>query len=228
MIAVLGAALLLCAGVAHARPAGTALHKDTATGAAYAGKFEVDVIKGSALTLAGKTTASCNDASFDGTSTADGATASIVDTLIEDTSDTVEESCPTSPAGRTIVWDLGLPWAGASIVYAKAGGADGVLNASGVQLRTTTSGTGSTLSCYYGGAGDKGRIVFALYNRDNATRPVTATDDLQAQLKNAVLTLDAARPSDTGCAPTLSLNGNFAVHGEATADVFTQKLYITG
>ncbi|MBO2458515.1 hypothetical protein [Actinomadura violacea] len=218
------AALALAAGPASA--ATTTIRQDTATGAPYAGNWQISTVgtlNFSTSFLGMNVTGTCDSARMQGTTTTAGAgelTAASIG------------ACHTSNGFSSPATDLdlgGVSDRSGQIAYAPVqGGRDGVITIGG-DLRITLKGQvlGLTVTCIYGfRTGGSDGLAFDVYNRDNPNRPLPA-DDLQGKSDAIQLVRETG---SSGLCPSSGTGSGAAIgRGESTAGsgVFDRKLYLT-
>ncbi|MEU9022886.1 hypothetical protein [Actinomadura sp. NPDC048394] len=218
------AALALAAGPAAA--ATTTIRQDTATGAPYAGNWQISTVgtlNFSTTFLGMNVTGTCDSARMQGTTTSAGAgelTAASIG------------ACHTSNGFSSPATDLdlgGVSDRSGQIAYDPVqGGRDGVI-AIGGDLRITLKGQvlGLTVTCVYGfRTGGADGLTFDVYNRDNPNRPLP-DDDLQGKSDAIQLVRESG---SSGLCPSSGTGSGAAVgRGESTAGsgVFDRKLYLT-
>ncbi|KAB2347495.1 hypothetical protein [Actinomadura rudentiformis] len=224
--------LAACAAIAvtalsavPATAATTTIHRDNATGAPYAGNWQISTVgplNFSITFLGAKVTATCEDAKLNGTVTAAGAGTLATGSVGACTASTGQ----TSPA---ITFE-NLQDVGGQVTYAPVqGGRDGTLAVTGnLNFKLEGEILGRVRTCYYGfRTGNSEGASFDIYNGDNPQRPVPSSNDVQGTLAN--ITLVRLPGSDWLCGSNGTGSGQAVARGETVSGsgVFDQRLYVT-
>ncbi|MBC6450179.1 hypothetical protein [Actinokineospora xionganensis] len=223
---VLFASFALIAPTATA--AGTTIHRDTATGAAYSGNVQGSLISATVKFESSAGNATCNRSSLTGSVNSDGSAANASNATFSDTSST-SGSCPNDQGGRTTITPTNLPWSGGNVTYApQAGGRDGTITLNNVSAKVDSSNSlGLRISCNFVGSGANNSVTGSVHNPDNANRPVSSVAQAQASFAAVGLRLTSG---STSCPSTATLTGTYKLLGEkqAGSGTYDQTLHITG
>ncbi|MBO2454231.1 hypothetical protein J4573_44590 [Actinomadura barringtoniae] len=218
------AAVLVASAAATSSAATTTIRSETATGAPYAGNWQVSTVGPVtfAITFLGiKVTGSCDNANLKGTVQSNGAGALTAASI---------GACKTSNGLSSPASDLGdLPSNTGQVTYAPvSGGRDGTLAINGnLTFKLEGDFLGKLRTCYYGfRTGGADGLAFDIYNRDNPNRPLPNDD---AQGKSTNITLVKLTGSDGLCPSNGTGSASAIARGESVAGSgnFDRKLYLT-
>ncbi|MFC0042728.1 hypothetical protein [Actinomadura rayongensis] len=223
-LSLVAAGAVVGATATAASAATTTVRQETATGAPYAGNWQVSTV--GAVTfgisfLGTNVTGTCDNAKLKGTITAAGTGALTAASI---------GACRTSNGISSPPTDLGdLPRNTGHVTYAPvARGRDGTLTIDGdLTFKLEGDFLFAHRVCYFGFRtnGTPG-LSFDLYNRDNPNRPLPNDD---AQGKSTNITLVRLPGSDGLCPANGTFGASAIARGEKVpgSGTFDRKLYLT-
>ncbi|WP_019631112.1 hypothetical protein [Actinomadura atramentaria] len=188
----------------------TTVRKDSATGAAYSGAYQI--VNVGNLTFSGSgISASCSSADLRGTLTSTGS----------GTLDSAAVSGCSSSLGTPTVTFRNLPYTDGALVYGPSGTYDALLTFTDSDLQIEANFAG--LSCVYGFDATHTKLTFEVRNPDNAAN---STGQLAGTMNNVSLGL---KSGSFLCPTGVVANGTGTAKGKvtSTSTTYTQKLYVT-